>query len=78
MSVSAIETREAKIELLLRPLKWAGHICWFGAMMALFMWFDRSISAETIAVVATAALCVTFGLVFWSLIRITKAARGQY
>lgn len=78
MSVSAIEMREAKIEWLLRPLKWAGHICWFGAIMVLFMWFDRSITAETIAIVATAALFVTFGLIFWSSIRIARAARGQY
>lgn len=77
MSVSAVETRETKLKWLLRPLEWAGHVCWFGAILSAFMWFDRTITAETIAVIATATLFITFGLIFWSSIRIARAARGQ-
>lgn len=78
MSVSAIETRETKLKRLLRPLDSAGQVCLFGTLMTGFMWFDGDVSAETIAIVATATLFVTFALIFWSSVRITRAARGQY
>ena len=78
MSVSAFETRETKLKWLLQPLQWASTICFWGALMAGFMWFDGNVSTETIAIVASASLFVTFGLIFWSSIRIARAARGQY
>lgn len=78
MSVSAVETRETKLKWLLRPLNQASIVCFWGAMMAGFMWFDSNVSTETIAIVATAALFVTLGLLVWAGVRTTKAARGQY
>lgn len=78
MSVSAVETRETKLKWLLRPLDWAGLVCAWGALVSAFMWFDSDVSAETIAIVATAALFVTLGLLVWAGVRTTKAARGQY
>lgn len=77
MSVSAIETRETKLTWLLSPLGSAGKVCLFGALVTGFMWFDENVTTETIAIVATATLFVTFGLIFWSSIRIARAARGQ-
>jgi len=74
----AYEDREAKEKWLLRPLRWASEACLFGALVTGFMWYDGAVSIETIAVIATGALFVTFGLIFWSTIRITKAARGRY
>ena len=78
MSISAFETRETKLKWLMQPLQSAIMVCFWGALVAGFMWFDENVSTETIAIVATAALFVTFGLVFWSSIRIARAARGRY
>jgi hypothetical protein len=78
MSVSAVETREEKLNWLLRPLNWASTVCFYGAAMSGLMWFDGNVSTETIAIVATTALFVTLGLLLWSAVRTTRAARGQY
>lgn len=78
MSISVIETRETKLKWLLRPLNWASAVCFWGAMMAVFIWFDDNMNTETLAIVATAALFVTLGLLIWAGVRTTRAARGQY
>lgn len=77
MSVSAFETREAKLMWLLRPIEWASCVCFWGSLVSASMWFYGDISTETIATIATATLFVTLGLIFWSIVRVGKAARGR-
>jgi hypothetical protein len=78
MTDLAAETREDRLKWLLRPLNWASTVCCYGALMSGMMWFDSNVSVETIAIVATGALFITFGLLFWVTVRTTRSARGQY
>jgi hypothetical protein len=77
VSIVCYEEREKKLDELIRPTQRAGEIAVIVGGGCVLMMLDKSVSWDTIAIVATSGLIVAGGFFLWGLKRITNAARGR-
>jgi len=77
MSLVDYETREEKLDALIKPLRWSGETAAIVGAGCVLMMFDQSVSWESVAIVATGGLLISSGFFLWGLKRITDAARGR-
>jgi hypothetical protein len=77
MSLVDYEEREERLDALTKPMRWAGETALIVGAGCLLMMSDKSVSWDTIAIVATGGLIVAGGFFLWGLKRIKNAARGR-
>jgi hypothetical protein len=77
MSLVDYEEREERLDALTKPMRWAGETALIVGAGCLLMMSDKSVSWETVAIVATGGLIVSSGFFLWGYARIMNAARGR-
>ena len=77
MAIAAHETRDEKLNWLLRPFDWALRVCLSVLGLCALAGINRDISTETVASVTVVTLAVVVALLVWGVSRVTDAARGR-
>lgn len=77
MSMVDYGERQTRLDALTKPMRWAGETALIVGAGCVLMMSDKSVSWETVAIVATGGLVVSGGFFLWGYARIMSAARGR-
>lgn len=75
MSMAETMTREDKEKWLLRPLQWAWQTCIAAVIFIALIGHDGKADAQSLLVIASAALAVVTCLLLWGIMRITAVVK---
>lgn len=77
MAVTTQDTRNEKLEWLMRPINWACEVAMIAGGITALMWYNGDVSLETILIFAIPALFISAGLSYWAMWRIRRAANRR-
>lgn len=77
MSIAGYETREERIEWLLRPTEWAYSLSFFAAVFGFFFWYFALVPTEITCVMLILVAAANMVLALWSVSRLGRATRAS-